>query len=62
MTLELQVDGDRVTPLRYEAFQAGSVSRKFNFTEIGKTRNFFPLKPSPAYFQIPAFCFPTKIK
>ena len=59
MTFELHVDGERVTPLRFEAFETGSASSKFSFREIRKTRNFYPLKPSPAYFQIPAFCFPT---
>lgn len=59
-TWKLQVDGDRVTPLQYEAFQIGSIGNKFSFHEIGKTRIFYPLKPSPAYFQIPGFCFRTK--
>ena len=49
-----------MTPLQYEAFQIGSIGSKFSFNEIGKTRIFYPLKPSPAYFQIPGFCFPTK--
>ena len=59
-TWKLQVDGDRVTPLQYEAFQIGSIGNKFSFHGIDKTRIFYPLKPSPAYFQIPGFCFRTK--